>query len=130
MGFFNTKNFLTYGGWVLVLVGILGFFLIGPTADKSIFGSSWWFDGAENWAHLVLGVVALLLVYLVKNEGLNKWVTILVGIFALIATIAGFMNANFLGANLENPLDNVLHLVVGLWALASGFSKGSTSMQA
>lgn len=126
MGFFNSKNFLMYGGWVLVLVGILGFFLIGPTADKSVFGSTWYFDNAENWAHLVLGVVALLLVYVVKNDSLNKWVTILVGLFALVATVSGYLNPNFLGANLENPADNILHLVVGLWALASGFSKGSS----
>ena len=123
MGFFNPKNFLMYGGWVLVVVGILGFFLIGPTSDKSVFGDVWYFDNAENWAHLVLGVVALLLVYAVKNDDLNKWVTILVGLFALIATISGFLNPNFLGANLENPLDNILHLVVGAWALVSGFSK-------
>jgi hypothetical protein len=123
MGFFNVKNFLTYGGWVLVIVGILGFFLIGPTAEQSVFGSAWWFDNAENWAHLVLGIVALLLVYAVKNADLNKWVTVLVGVFALVVTVAGFMDPSFLGANLENPLDNVLHLVVGLWALISGFSK-------
>ena len=124
MGFFNVKTFLTYGGWVLVIVGILGFFLIGPT-EASLFGNSWWFDNAENWAHLVLGVVALLLVYVVKNNELNKWVTILVGLFALIATVSGFLNPNFLGANLENPLDNILHLVVGVWALGAGFSKSA-----
>ena len=72
MGFFNVKDFLTYGGWVLVIVGILGFFLIGPTAEKSILGATWWFDNSENWAHLVLGVVALLLVYLVDNDELMK----------------------------------------------------------
>ena len=126
MGFFNVKNFLTYGGWVLVVVGILGFFLIGPTSSQSIFGSSWYFDSGENWAHLVLGVVALLLVYAVKSEGLNKWVTVLVGLFALVATLFGFFaGPTFLGVNLENPLDNLLHLVVGVWALWSGFSKSA-----
>src|SRR5438309_93341 len=123
MGFFNSKNFLTYGGWILVIVGILGFFLIGPTPEKSIFGGTWWFDNPENWAHLVLGVVALLLVYVVKNNDLNKWVAILVGILGIVVTAAGFMNPVFLGANLENPADNILHLVVGLWGLISGFSK-------
>ena len=24
---------------------------------------------------------------------------------------------NFYGANLENPLDNILHLVIGVWAV-------------
>lgn len=112
-----------WGGWVLVVVGILGFFLIGPTANQSIFGALWWFDNAENWAHLVIGLVALILVYFVKNNGLNKVVTILAGLVAAIATISGFfLGANFLGANLET-LDNILHLVVAVWALWSGFSK-------
>ena len=123
MGFFTPKNFLMWGGWVLVVVGILGFFLIGPTANQSIFGALWWFDNAENWAHLVIGLVALILVYFVKNNGLNKVVTILAGLVAAIATISGFfLGANFLGANLET-LDNILHLVVAVWALWSGFSK-------
>ncbi|MEK9147909.1 MAG: hypothetical protein AAB650_00555, partial [Patescibacteria group bacterium] len=56
----NPKQFLQIGGVVLVLVGILGFVgVIGPTAESSLFGGAWWFDNAENWAHLVLGVVAL-----------------------------------------------------------------------
>jgi len=123
VGFFTPKNFLMWGGWVLVVVGILGFFLIGPTANQSIFGALWWFDNAENWAHLVIGLVALILVYFVKNNGLNKVVTILAGLVAAIATISGFfLGANFLGANLET-LDNILHLVVAVWALWSGFSK-------
>ena len=57
----NPKQFLTIGGVVLVLLGILGFVnVIGPTSEVSIFGSAWWFDNAENWAHLILGIVALL----------------------------------------------------------------------
>ena len=116
----NPKQFLQIGGIILVVVGILGFFLIGPTPEGSIFGSAWYFDNAENWAHLVLGIVALLLVYIWKNADAQKWVTILVGIFALIAGISGFVSPNFLGANLENPADNILHLAIGVWALWAG----------
>ncbi len=117
------SGFLTIGGIILVLLGVLGFFLIGPTAADSIFGPTWWFDGAENWAHLVLGVVALILVFAVKNDDANKWVTAIVGILALVAGIWGFFNANFLGAGLE-LLDNILHLVVGVWALYAAFAGG------
>ncbi|MDO8555748.1 MAG: hypothetical protein Q7R96_01065 [Nanoarchaeota archaeon] len=121
MGFFNTKTFLTWGGWILVILGLLGFFLIGPGTD-ALFGATWWFDNLENWAHLILGIVALVLVYLVKHDGLNKWVTIIVGLAAIAATITGFMNGTFLGAGME-MLDNILHLVVGIWALGSGFAR-------
>ena len=116
----NPKNFLKIGGLVLVLVAVLGFIgIIGPTPEQSIFGSAWWFDGGENWAHLVLGVVGLLAAFafpanyqklLVRILG---WVGILVGLYSLI------ISNNFLGANLENPLDTLLHLAVGAWALLS-----------
>jgi len=55
------KQFLRVGGVVLIVVGILGFAgVLGPTADKSIFGANWWFDNGENWVHLILGIVAVI----------------------------------------------------------------------
>ena len=52
------------GGIVLVVVGIAGFVgILGPTAGQSIFGPSWYFDSSENWAHTILGVVALLVAF-------------------------------------------------------------------
>ncbi len=120
----NPKKFLQIGGAVLVLVGILGFVgVLGPTAEQSIFGSSWWFDGGENWAHLILGVVGLIASFalgagyqrvLVRLLG---WIGILVGLYSL------FISNSFLGANLENPMDTLLHLAVGVWALLA--AKGS-----
>ena len=115
----NPKSFLTLGGIVLVLIGILGFIgVLGPTADASIFGVSWWFDNAENWAHLVVGIAGLL-VSMWGNAMIQKWVTVLVGLFALVTTVSGFIAPEFLGAMLQNPTDNILHLVVGVWALWS-----------
>lgn len=123
----NPKSFLQIGGAVLLLVGILGFVgVIGLTPEKSIFGSAWWFDGGENWAHFVLGVVGLLASF-VLGAGYQRllvrilgWVGILVGLYSL------FISSNFLGVNLENPLDTLLHLVVGVWALMS--ARGGKSM--
>ncbi len=118
--FMNPKQFLTLGGIVLVLVGVLGFIgIIGPTPEASIFGAAWWFDGAENYAHLVIGVVGLL-VAMWGSAMMQKWVTVLVGLFALVATVSGFVTGpSFLTANLENPADNILHLAVAVWALWS-----------
>ena len=115
----NPKSFLTIGGVVLVLVAILGFIgVIGPTAEKSIFGDSWWFDNGENWAHLVIGAIALISAYSVGAAGQKMLVT-LVGILALLIGVIGFFGPNFLGANLENPADNILHIVIGIWAMLS-----------
>lgn len=126
MNIFTPKGFLSVGGIILVVIGILGFFLIGPTEDTSIFGAGWWFDGAENWAHLVLGIVALVVAYAMKDAGTQKNVTAIVGIIALLVGIYGFISPSFLGANLE-ILDNFLHLIVGIWALVAAFKKGQSA---
>ncbi|MBI3335160.1 MAG: hypothetical protein HY001_01510 [Candidatus Portnoybacteria bacterium] len=118
----NPKQFLQLGGIILVVVGLLGFVgLLGPGVESSIFGSAWWFDNAENWAHLVLGVVALIAAYALP-ETTHKTITVVVGVVAVLVglySVAG--EAQLLGANLENPLDTILHLVVGAWALWASY---------
>jgi hypothetical protein len=121
----NSKQFLILGGAVLVLVALLGMMgIIGPTAAESIFGSTWWFDPSENVAHLVLGVVAIIAAF-VFPASMQKPLVIIVGLFALLVglySIAGpvFEGKEFLGAQLQNPTDTILHLGVGLWALLAG----------
>src|SRR5262245_19750190 len=114
---FTPKGFLKVGGIILILVGILGMIgVIGPTADQSIFGSAWWFDGGENWAHLILGIVGLLAAY-VLGAGAQRGLVMLLGIIGVLVGIYSIFNQSFLGANLENPADTLLHIVVGAWAL-------------
>lgn len=122
----NPKQFLTIGGIVLVVVALLGFFgVIGPTPEKSLFGASWWFDNAENWAHLVLGIVALIVAFAAPMS-LQKPVTMIVGVVAVLVGLYSIFKMSFLGANLENPADTLLHLVIGVWALVS--TKGKSDM--
>lgn len=122
----NPKQFLLIGGVVLVVVGLFGFVgLIGPTSDASIFGSAWWFDNAENWAHLVLGIVALIAAF-VLGTNLQRPLVMLLGIVGvLVGLYSLFGYASFLGANLENPADSLLHLIVGVWALWASWRKES-----
>lgn len=129
----NPKQFLLIGGVVLILVGILGFVgVIGPTAEASIFGPTWYFDNGENWVHTILGVVAVLASFFLKNGQAQKWLVVLVGALALlVAVINPFLSTeqpNFLGAALQNPADTVLHLVVGIWALVAAFRKQKMGM--
>jgi len=63
-----------------------------------------------------------------KNEAAQKKLVMLLGILALLVGVWGFVSPNFLGANLENPLDNILHLAIGAWALMS--VKGGKKMMA
>lgn len=121
------KGFLTVGGVVLVLVGVLGFIgVIGPTSQQSVFGELWWFDNAENVAHTVLGVVALLAAYLLKDAGLQRMLVWLVAVIALLVAAYNLMGSvNLLGADLQSPMDLILHLVVGVWAVLAAMSKPS-----
>ncbi len=127
----SPEGFLKVGGAVLVLVAILGFIgVIGP-ATNSLFGSFWYFDNAENWAHLVLGVVGLIAAFAFP-AAFNKilvvvlgFIGVLVGLYSVLGSVPE--GTNFLGANLQNPADTLLHLVVGAWALVAGFKKGSST---
>lgn len=123
----NSKNFLMIGGIVLIAVGLAGMAgIIGPTPEQSMFGSMWWFDDAENWAHLVLGIAGLAIALAIPM--LQTPVTIVVGLLGLLVGVWGFAMPNFLGANLENPADNILHLAVGAWALLSWKMGSKSSM--
>ncbi len=121
----NSKQFLQIGGAILLLVGVLGMVgVIGPTPEQSLFGSFWWFDTAENVAHLVLGVVALGASFVLTAD-MQKSLVILVGILGVVVGLYSLVMGNMLlGANLENPADTILHLVVGGWALWAAMNKG------
>jgi len=118
------KNFLSVGGIVLIVVALLGFFkVIGPTPTDSIFGESWWFDRGENWTHLIIGIVGVIGAFAFPYS-LQKPVVMLLGIIGLLIGLYSLViSEGFLGANLENPADSILHIVVGLWALLSAKSK-------
>lgn len=126
----NPKQFLQAGGVILVLVGILGMVkVIGPTAEDSIFGAAWWFDDAENWAHLILGIVALILAY-ATGPGLQRPVVMVLGILGVLVGLYSLYRADFLGANLENPADTLLHIVIGAWALWASWKKSASPAMA
>jgi hypothetical protein len=117
-------------GVILVLLGAAGMFVLGPTAEMSKFGSTFYLDEAENIAHLVLGAVALGAYFTIKSERLLKALVVLVGIIAAIATAWGLISMgkpfpNIGVSNLENPADNVLHGVVALWAFFVAFRKSA-----
>lgn len=112
---------------VLVLVGVLGFIgVIGPTANDSLFGSTWWFDNAENWAHLLLGIVGLIAAFTFPPS-LQKPLVMVLGIVGVLVAVYNIFSHKLGGANLESPADLILHLVVGAWALWASMGKGSAS---
>ena len=123
---FTPRGFLIVGGAVLLLLGIVGFL--------NVFTSSaFYLTAGENFAHVVLGLVALAAVFV---PGLNtalepyyRWLVILVGVIALFFGVYGFIIPagnpptvlNTFGlANLE-IVDNLIHLVVAAWAFLAAF---------
>ena len=118
----NPKQFLQIAGVILILLAVVGF--LKPDLAGDLLN----FDAAENWGHLLLGIVAIVLSSLQLGD-LTKWIVVLVGLLAVGFGILGFMgrgnpSPNFYGVtNFENPVDNVLHLVVGVWGLFAAFNK-------
>jgi len=127
------RLFLTVGGAVLLLLGIVGYLNVFTESGTPAF----WLDNGENLAHTVLGIVALAAVFV---PGLNtalapyyRPIVGLVGAIALFFAVYGFLQPAGTGAdpntfgvsNLENPSDNLLHLVVGIVAFAAIWMKPS-----
>lgn len=123
----NPKQFLTVAGAGQVLLSVVGFLGVFSPETTPFF----WLDDGENVAHLLLGLAALAVVFV---PGLNdvlaphyKPLVIVGGVMALFFGAYGFVVAgtpppNTFGvANLENPSDNLLHLIVGAWALLAAF---------
>ena len=117
----NPKQFLLVGGIVLLALGLLGY-ATGGNATAGPLGTTLWLTDGENIAHVVLGVVALIAAYALGASA-RKGLTIIVGLVALYFGVVGFTlgptsfpGLNYSGvANLET-LDNLIHIVVAVWA--------------
>jgi hypothetical protein len=120
---FSPKGFLTYGGAILLVLGLVGIFALNDATQTPAF----YLDSGENWAHTGLGIIALAIVII---PGLNtafapyyRSIVVMLGIVALFFAVYGFYVGgdtapNTFGiSNLEYPLDDLLHLVVAVWAL-------------
>lgn len=121
----KSTQFLTVGGWIYVLIAIAGAMgLLGPTPDRSLFGTSWYFTAPENWGFFLAGVVSLFGALTLSRHTQR----LLVGGIGLVAVILGIWSffaeghaPNFYGANLESPLDSLLYFGIAFWSyLAMG----------
>jgi len=130
------RGFLQWGGIVLVFLGIVGFLGIFSESAYPTF----WLDAGENWAHFLIGIIALAALYVPFLSGFlapyYKWIVVLVGLIALFFGVYGFILPlgssalpNTFGiSNLESPLDNLLHLFVAAWAFWAAFYPASSEV--
>ena len=115
------KYFLSAAGAIMVIVGILGLVggIIGPTPGDSLFGSAWYFNSVEIWAHLVVGILAVAFALFLSISA-QRIASVIIGIALIgIGTYSLFGNVDFLGAHLEHPADTFFNLIFGVWALVS-----------
>ncbi|MBI4788264.1 MAG: DUF4383 domain-containing protein [Chloroflexi bacterium] len=127
--YLRPKGFLQLGGIILLVLGIAGFLLelIFPAGKfLTAFGAGdvLYFDAFENIAHTILGIVALIAAR-VLAPNLQKWLVALLGVFGIVVTLLGFAYAGLpapnLGVTNVELLDDVVHFVVGVWALVAAF---------
>ena len=128
--FFTPRGFLITGGIVLTVLGALG--ALGILSQT--FAPGFWLDQYESITYLVLGIFALLAVYLpVLNRTVRPWyrrIVQLYGVMALLAGLYGFATPgaaqpNFLGVANFEPAEFVWLLVLATWAFAAGYYPAS-----
>jgi Domain of unknown function (DUF4383) len=120
MGSILARIYVVMSGAILVVVGVVGFFL------HEMFHLT--FPPAHNIFHLGSGLMALWAGLGKSANGPRKFGLIFGAIYTLVA-VAGFAGMRDLGPvqlNL-NAHFNFIHLGVGLLSLAAGFATAKTS---
>ncbi len=104
-------------GVVLVVVGLLGFFM--PSPLLGFFEV----DALHNIIHLVSGAIAL---YVGGNQAMARMFLIIFGLVYGAVAVIGFMQGNtVLGLFVVNMYDNYLHVAIAAACLVVGFGSKS-----
>jgi hypothetical protein len=111
------KKTATILGWVLVVVGVLGFISNPLVGEGALFES----DLTGNIIHLVAGALLLWAAY--KAMGKTAMMLKLVGIVLVILSVLGFVGVELMMANTAHA---VLNLVLGAWMLWAGMKGGKS----
>lgn len=109
----------TVFGWVLLIVGILGF-VPGITTDEHLLGI-FHVNALHNLVHLVSGLAALYLASKGEESAqmFFKVFGVIYGLVALLGFIVG--DGAILGVISNNTADTWLHVVIAVVSLYLGF---------
>jgi uncharacterized membrane protein YuzA (DUF378 family) len=118
----SPQLFLQIGGGLFLLLGLFGF--VAPNTLDGMLQLS----DQQNIVHVVLGLASLVLGF-VPWAGLEKrWAALIIALIALFFGLMGFVWSenpfNALGmTDFEDPLDNILYIIIGIWGIATMFTK-------
>jgi hypothetical protein len=88
------------------------------------------FDSVHNMIHLLIAAIALYVGFGTDDTWLSLFAEVMGFIYVLLG-LAGFMNPTLFGLlgplHLE-PLENLLHLMLGLWGIGVTIGIGKTRM--
>ena len=119
MNIFSPKGFLRIGGFIFILLSVLGLIgVLGDSPSRSVFGSSWWLNNNENITLFASGITALFVSSFFPPLW-QRYIVIFVGILSVITGLYAFVNPYFFWMNLQTPGDMVFYLIIGFWALYS-----------
>jgi len=117
------KTYAVVVGFVLLLVGIIGF----VEGDKMMMGLH--FNLVHNCIHLVSGLVGLAAGLAGGEKGGRAFAQVF-GVVYMIVAIIGFAGAPIYIVtmlDLNIPMYNYIHVTVGVLGLLAGFMGGSNS---
>ncbi len=107
----------------LSAVAVLGI-VLNAVGAGDLLGSFLTFDWTHNIVHVVLAAVAFVFGFGKLGPGITKTMAIVFGFVYAGLGIVGFIAGGilgFMGLHLEIG-ENLVHLVLGAWALTAGFA--------
>ena len=122
------KTYALVFGWVLLILGVLGFFpnpIIGGSTGAWLVA-----DTNHNLVHLVSGLILLWAGYMARAK--SGSVLKVLGVVYLLVAILGFVLAmdggSILGLVETNSADHYFHLVLGVLLLWTGVRASKRSV--
>ena len=118
------KLYARMTGLILLITGIMGFL------TDNLLGLIQ-FDSVHNMIHLLIAAFALYVGFGTDDTRLPHLFAEVMGFVYVLLGLAGFMNPMLFGLlgpfHLE-PLENLLHLLLGLWGIGVTIGIGRTRM--
>jgi len=121
----NTQTAAKWFGWIILIVGIAGF-IPGIVSTSGLELGIFHVDPMHNLIHIVSGLIAL---FCAQSLGAAKTFFKIFGIvYGLIAILGFIAPGGVVLGMVMNTADNLLHVVIALYALYYGFrSEGVTA---